>query len=131
MFIQKCSLKAFDCKFHDICNVDITLHSCWRWERLFPLPVRFCMLVKFHSKIFFFELLLIPKSTITVTKEERFPNNKAVLKNKLKIEVSKRNATIHITVVDGCAALYHIHWQKDAKVQDFVNSFGLCTSKIL
>ena len=33
--------------------------------------------------------------------------------------------------LDGCAALYHIHWPKDAKVEDFLDSFVLYTSELL
>ena len=47
------------------------------------------------------------------------------MKNKLKIEVSKRNSAVDVIIVDGCAALYHIHRPKDAKVRDFVDSFVL------
>ena len=60
-----------------------------------------------------------------VTGEERFQKNKVALKNKLKIEVSKRNSTIDVIILDGCAALYPIHWSKDAKVRDSLDSFVL------
>ena len=66
-----------------------------------------------------------------VTGEERFPKNKVALKNKLKIEVSKRSSTIDAIIVDGCAALYHFNWPKDAKVRDFADSFVLYTSDLL
>ena len=59
----------------------------------------------------------------TVTGEGRFPKNKAALKNKLKIKVSKRNSIIDLIIGDGYAALYHIHWPKDAMVRYFVDSF--------
>ena len=69
--------------------------------------------------LFLYDLSPVPKSMFTVTGEGRFPKNKAALKNKLKIEVSKRNSTIDVIIVDGCAALYHIHWQRLAKMQRF------------
>ena len=80
--------------------------------------------------MFFYELSPVPMSMFTVTGEGRFPKKKAALKNKLKIEVSKINFTIDVIIVDGCAALYHIHWPKYAKVGDFVDSFVLYTSEL-
>ena len=81
--------------------------------------------------LFFYELSPVSKSMFTVKGEQRFPKNKAALKNKVKIEVSKTNSTIDVIIVDVCAPLYHIHWPKDAKVRDFVDSFVLYTSELL
>ena len=63
--------------------------------------------------------------------KEDSQKNEAGIKNKLKIEVSKRNSTIDVIIADRCAALYHIHWPKDEKVQDFVDSFVLYTADLL
>ena len=41
--------------------------------------------------LFFYELSAVLKSMFTVTGEGRFQKNKTALKNKLKIEVSKRS----------------------------------------
>ena len=54
-------------------------------------------------------------------------SNKVLLKNKLEIEVLKRNATVYVII----AAFNQIHWLKDAKVQRFVNSLVFYTSKFL
>ena len=71
--------------------------------------------------LFFYELSPVPLSMFTVKEEGRFLKNKAALKIKLKIEVSKRNATADLINVDGCAALHYIHWPKDTKARNFVD----------
>ena len=53
--------------------------------------------------------------------------NKVLLKCKLKVKVSKRNAIFYVIIV----AFNHIHLLKDAKVRGFVDSFVLYTSKLL
>ena len=68
---------------------------------------------------------------LQLQEKENSKKNKAALKNKLKIEASKRNSTIDVIILDGCAAMYHIHWPKEAKVRDFVDSFVLYTSELL
>ena len=58
--------------------------------------------------LFFYVLSPVSMSMLTVAGEGRFPKTKAALKNKLKIEVSTRNAAVDINIVDGCATWYHI-----------------------
>ena len=81
--------------------------------------------------LFKYELSSIPLSMFKATGEGRFPSNKSSLKKKLKVEVSKRNIQSDAIVIDGCAALYHVHWPKEAKVSDFVDSFVQYISKFL
>ena len=56
-----------------------------------------------------------------VTGEGRFSKYKTALKNKLEIEVSERYAAVDLIVVDGCLALYHIHWPSHEKFPDLVD----------
>ena len=59
------------------------------------------------EELFFYELPPVPLSMSTVTEEGRLKKkNTAALKNKIKIEVSKRNAAVDLTNVDGCVELY-------------------------
>ena len=44
---------------------------------------------------FFYELSTVPMLVFTITGEGRFPKNKALSKNKLKIEVPRRNGLIN------------------------------------
>ena len=93
-----------------------------------------CLLSVGHvslEDLFFYELSPVPMSMFRVTAEERFPKKKVALKNKVKFEVSKINSTIDLIIVDGRAALYHIHWPKYPKVRDFVDSFVLYISELL
>lgn len=87
MFIQECSLKALIVNFMILIWL-MLLYILAEGERDSSLYVyAFICWSNFTRRFFFFELSRVPKSIITVAKEERFPNNKAVLKNKLKIEV--------------------------------------------
>ena len=46
---------------------------------------------------------------------------KCSLKKSLKVEVSQRNAgEAYVTVIDGSALLWTIHWQADGTVADFI-----------
>ena len=91
-FLESCSSKSVLSK-HLIVNFMISvmlilLYIRAEGERDSSLYLyAFVCWSNFTRRFFFFELSRVPKSIITVTKEERFPNNKAVLKNKLKIEV--------------------------------------------
>ena len=54
----------------------------------------------------------------------RFPNNKAMLKNALKVEVSKRTQQSHTAVIlDGCALIWALPWPDQGTVQNIVDSF--------
>ena len=81
--------------------------------------------------LFKYELSPIPLSMFRATGEGRFPSNKSSLRNKLKVKISKRNIKSDAIIIDGCAALYHVHWPKEAKVSDFVDSFVQYISKFL
>ena len=81
--------------------------------------------------LFFYELLPVPKPMFTVTAERRFPKNKAVLKNEDNWRQLKRTARIDVIIVDGCVALQHVHWPKDKKIWNFVDSFVLYISELL
>ena len=55
--------------------------------------------------------------------EVRYPKGKSTLKEKLKVEVSTRKHDADDVILDGSAVLYHLHWPKDARINDFVDVF--------
>ena len=54
-----------------------------------------------------------------------------IINLRLKHRKEMLQATVDIIIVDGCPALHHIYWPKDAKVRNFVDWFVLYTSKLL
>lgn len=49
---------------------------------------------------------------------------KAVLKNKLQVEVSARHANPpDLFIIDGCAMLWSVHWPANGTVEDYIRNF--------
>jgi len=64
------------------------------------------------------ELAPVPTSMFTETGEMRCSKAKSVLKNQLKVGVSSRNAqNTDITIIDGTALLWVIHWPVGGEVK--------------
>ena len=111
---------------------DLNVHEAYNTEMLYSRVM--CLLSVNQislDDLFKYELSPIPLSMFKATGEGRFPSNKSSLKKKFKVEVSKRNIKTDAVIIDGCAALYHVHWPKEAKVQDFVDTFIQYISKFL
>ena len=71
--------------------------------------------------LFKYELAPVPTALFKDTGEGRYPTSKAVLKNALKVEVSKRTILPNAIITDGCAMLHiAIHCPKGGKVNDFL-----------
>ena len=51
------------------------------------------------------------------------PSNKAILKNKLKVEQSGRLLKPEVVVIDGCAIMWVITWPSAGTVRDYCNAF--------
>ena len=50
-------------------------------------------------------------------------SSKAILKNKLHIEVSKRRtSTYDAVIIDGCALLWNIHWPATGTVEQYIKN---------
>ena len=63
--------------------------------------------------LFKYELAPIPTALFKDTGEGRHPTSKAVLKNALKIEVSRRTIVLDAIIIDDCAMIHSvIHWPK-------------------
>ena len=73
--------------------------------------------------LFNYELVPVPTSLFTDTDEPRYRKSKSTLKKKLKVEVSTRTHDAGVIILDGWAGLYHIHWPKDARVRNVMDSF--------
>ena len=64
--------------------------------------------------------------------EGRYPKSKAVLKNKLKVEVSVQGVEIDVAVVDGGGMLHSsIYCPKDGLVRDLAAAVEMYISKLL
>lgn len=70
------------------------------------------------------ELAPIPTSMFTDAGEMRCLKAKSVLKNQLQVEVSLRKASsTDVTIIDGSALLWAIHWPAGGTVKDYVRNF--------
>lgn len=70
------------------------------------------------------ELAPIPTSMFTDAGEMRCSKAKSVLKNQLQVEVSSRKASsTDVTIIDGSALLWVIHWPAGGTVKDYVSNF--------
>ena len=70
-----------------------------------------------------YELAPVPNSLFADTGKTRYPKGKSTSKKKLKVEVSTRTHNEDVIILDGCPALFYIHWPEDASVKDFVDAF--------
>ena len=74
--------------------------------------------------LFSYELAPIPTSMFTDNGDMRISKTKSVLKRKLQVEQSSQiYQQSEVSVIDGCAILWVIHWPSNGVVKDFVNGF--------
>ena len=71
--------------------------------------------------LFDFELAAVPTSLFEETGVARYPKNKSVLLNKLKVEESSRCIKPDATVIDGGGMLHKVHWPPNGIVKDLVD----------
>jgi hypothetical protein len=64
----------------------------------------------------------IPTSMFIETGEMRISKAKSVLKKQLQVEVSARHIAHSVTVIDGSALIWVVHWPAGGTVKDFVNN---------
>ena len=84
------------------------------------------------STRFDYELAPVPTSFFKDTGEARYTSSKAVLKNKLKVEISSRGLKPDAVIVDGGGMLHSsIHWPKEGLVEDLVSGIIQYVSKIV
>lgn len=75
------------------------------------------------ENIFGYELAPIPTSLFEDDGSIRVAKTKSTLKKKLQVEQSVRTVEQHdVTILDGCAILWIIHWPQNGTVQGFINS---------
>ena len=61
---------------------------------------------------------------IYYTGDMRTATGKSSLKKKLKVTVSSRHVQdVEVTIIDGCAILWCIHWPCKGTVQDYIDNF--------
>ena len=76
------------------------------------------------NKVLQYELAPVPTSMFDEDGLMRITKSKSTLKRKLQVEMSFRLATNpDVTIIDGCAILWLIHWPNKGTVQDYVNNF--------
>ena len=66
--------------------------------------------------VFSCELAPVPKLTILVIRDARYPMNKFVLINKLKAEVSSCSIELDAVLIDSGGVLHKLHWPTDGHV---------------
>ena len=71
--------------------------------------------------LFDFELAAVPTSLFEESGVARYPKNKPVLLNKLKVEESSRCIKPDATIIDGGGMLHKVHWPPNGVVKDLVN----------
>ena len=71
--------------------------------------------------LFDFELAAVPTSLFEESGVARYPKNKSVLLNKLKVEESSRCIKPDATVIDGGGMLHKVHWPPNSIVKDLVD----------
>ncbi len=76
------------------------------------------------SNVLSHELAPVPTSMFSETGEMRTSKAKSTLKRQLQVEVSARKTgDIDVTVIDGSAMLWTVHWPTSGKVRDFYDKF--------
>ena len=76
------------------------------------------------SDILHYELSPVPTSMFHENGEIRICKAKSVLKNKIQVECSERNLVKpNAVVIDGCAALWVVHWPSSGTITDYANNF--------
>ncbi len=71
-----------------------------------------------------FELAPVPTSMFNENGDMRVPKSKSTLKRNYQVECSTRLAIRpKVTVIDGCAVLWIVHWPNRGTVLDFVKTF--------
>ena len=71
-----------------------------------------------------YELAPVPTSMFDEKGEMRIAKTKSILKNNLQVEISTRlDPQPEVTIFDGSAILWVIHWPNSGIVQDFVDNF--------
>ena len=71
--------------------------------------------------LFDFELAAVPTSLFEEPGVARYPKNKSVLLNKLKVEESSHCIKPDATVIDGGGMLHKVHWPPNGIVKDLVD----------
>ena len=71
--------------------------------------------------LFDFELAAVPTSLFEESGVARYPKNKSVLLNKLKVEESSRCIRPDATVIDGGGMLHKVHWPPNRLVKDLMD----------
>ena len=71
--------------------------------------------------LFDFELAAVPTSLFEESRVARYPKNKSVLLNKLKVKESSRCIKPAATVIDGGGMLHSVHWPPNGIVKDLVD----------
>ena len=71
--------------------------------------------------LFDFELAAVPTSLFEESGVARYPKNKPVLLNKLKVEESSCCIKPDATVIDGGGMLHKVHWPPNGIVKDLVD----------
>ena len=74
--------------------------------------------------LFDFELEAVPTSLFEESGVARYPKNKSVLLNKLKVEESSRCIEPDATVIDGGDMLHKVHWRPNDIVKDLVDGIN-------
>ena len=76
------------------------------------------------KEVFAHELSPVPTSMFTDEGVMRCSTSKSVLKRQLQVEVSSRHAlNTSVTIIDGSALLWVVHWPSDGTVETFVSNF--------
>ena len=84
------------------------------------------------STLFDYELAPVPTSLFEDTDDVYLASPKAVLKNKLKVEISSRGLKPDAVIVDGGSMLHSsIYWPKEGLVEDLVSGIIQYVSKIV
>ena len=71
--------------------------------------------------LFDFELAAVPTSLFEESGVARYPKNKSVLLNKLKVEESSHCIKPDATVIDGGGMLHKVHWPPNSIIKDLVD----------
>ena len=75
--------------------------------------------------LFDFELAAVPTSLFEESGVARYPKNKSVLLNKLKVEESSHCIKPNATVIDGVGMLHKVHWPPSGIVKDLVDGIDI------
>ena len=76
------------------------------------------------SDVLQYDLAPVPAVMFAENGEMRITKAKATLKKNLQVETPSRlSPQPDVTIIDGCAILWIIHWPNRGTVRDFVDSF--------